>query len=528
MKRLLAIFLSVAMIFTVIVSGCGNETCIHEYGNWTVTKSATCTVDGTKERVCTLCGKTETETIKAVHNKYSVWTVEESRHYRICRTCGEKFDVGEHEFINGKCKCGKCLHEYGEWVVTKAATCAVYGTRERVCSRCGETETENFKGEHDNNSLWTIEKNKHYKVCGVCGEKFDMGIHEYVNGRCKCGKKEVVETVWDIPDYTIEIEEGRDVRVLFLADTQIIDSSQVRSPDRIPWAMEMWAPEHMEDLCFTYIRKAVETADPDLVILLGDNVYGEFDDKGTSLMRLVEVMDSFHIPWGVVNGNHDNESVLGAKWQNAQYENAKYCLFKKGDTDGNGNYTIAVKQGSKIIRMFYLMDSNHCVYAADPEYNEVVTSCGFTRNQVEWLYERMDRIEKLNGAPIKSTLCFHVATNEYALASQQYGVAPPFGIGVSVLARNGDFGHYGQKSFENYNVPSAYDLSFLEICKKFGVDTTFCGHSHQMNTSILYEGIRWTFCLKTGEYDSHTEGELGGTQMTFNDTSFSVQHLYYS
>ena len=242
-------------------------------------------------------------------------------------------------------------------------------------------------------------------------------------------------------------------------------------------------------------------------------------------------MDSFQIPWGLVNGNHDNESIKGAKWQNAQYEAAEYCLYKKGDTDGNGNYTIAIKQGGQISRMFYLMDSNHCVYADNAAYNQVVTSFGFTQNQVNWMYDRMEMMEAVNGAPVPSTLCFHIATGEYQLAINQYAQQTgnaPFTINQNVTGVNGDFGTCAYLNYENFSVPNAYNQTFLEICKKFAVDSTFCGHSHKLNTSILYEGIRWTFCLKTGEYDSHTPSELGGTKMTFNASTFAVEHVYHN
>ena len=45
-----------------------NEPCSHEYGEWTVKEAASCEKDGTKERKCSLCESTESESIKAKHN----------------------------------------------------------------------------------------------------------------------------------------------------------------------------------------------------------------------------------------------------------------------------------------------------------------------------------------------------------------------------------------------------------------------------------------------------------------------------
>lgn len=69
----------------------------------------------------------------------------------------------------------------------------------------------------------------------------------------------------------------------------------------------------------------------------------------------------------------------------------------------------------------------------------------------------------------------------------------------------------------------------LTIFKNNGVDSVFCGHEHQISTSIVYEGIRWTFGLKTGVYDIPEKDNLGGTAITIGkDGGVSVAHVYNS
>jgi hypothetical protein len=89
-------------------------------------------------------------------------------------------------------------------------------------------------------------------------------------------------------------------------------------------------------------------------------------------------------------------------------------------------------------------------------------------------------------------------------------------------AKNGDFGTKGS------SISSFSYGGFLDALKQIGVDGVFSGHDHKNNTSILYEGIRRTYGLKTGKYDAHTPTELGGTLLTLNDTKISVRHLYYA
>ena len=51
----------------------------HAYGSWKVTKKATCTANGSKEKVCANCGNKVTETIKATGHKWnSDYTVDKS------------------------------------------------------------------------------------------------------------------------------------------------------------------------------------------------------------------------------------------------------------------------------------------------------------------------------------------------------------------------------------------------------------------------------------------------------------------
>ena len=115
----------------------------HEYGEWKVTKEATCEETGSREKVCKNCGDKITEVIKA---KGHVWETEytvdkeatckdegyESIH---CSVCGEKNKSTVREIP-------KTDHTYGDWVVTKEATRTEAGSREKVCSVCGDKITE--------------------------------------------------------------------------------------------------------------------------------------------------------------------------------------------------------------------------------------------------------------------------------------------------------------------------------------------------------------------------------------------------
>lgn len=236
-------------------------------------------------------------------------------------------------------------------------------------------------------------------------------------------------------------------------------------------------------------------------------------------------MDSFKIPWAPVFGNHENESKMGVDWQCKILENAQYSLFSRGNVSGNSNYTIGIKQKGKLKRIIYMMDSNSCGFTDD---KKVKRSLGFAEDQLEWFENTASEIEMEYNNKLPAFVCYHVPTSEFgdAVTYAGYQNRPDenlkYTIGKDVEAKNGDFGTKGE------NFPGMYKMpGLLELFKKHKVDGVFVGHCHKLNISVLYEGIRWTFGLKTGTYDSHTAEEIGGTLIEIKeDNTFTVEHKY--
>ena len=93
---------------------------VHNFSEWQVTTAATCTKDGVESRGC-VCGAIETRTIKATG------------------------------------------HQFGEWKTVREPTDYLAGKKERVCSVCGEKETEKIpslkgveSGDDNNILFWAV------------------------------------------------------------------------------------------------------------------------------------------------------------------------------------------------------------------------------------------------------------------------------------------------------------------------------------------------------------------------------------
>ncbi len=323
-------------------------------------------------------------------------------------------------------------------------------------------------------------------------------------------------------DFVVDIPAGtRPVRILQLTDTQTIDASQQRRPDRLnEREIEYWQPESVDVQCFDHIRSLVAATTPDLIFITGDVVYGEFDDSGRFFTAFCDFMDSLRIPWAPVYGNHDTSSAKGVHWQNEQWENAAYCLFKTGEVTGNGNYSVLLTRGGEPLRVLYMLDSHGDGWANPPEAR---IPAGLYPDQMAYFRTTArDLAERNGGRPIPAFMGFHIPSTEFLLADRAkgYEVAPKYILGVDVPAEAGDFGAH-REPHAIFRSPEG----FLDDLHAAGVDGVFVGHCHGINTSVVWEGIRWTYGLKTGQYDFHIFTQQGGTLITlWEDGGFDVCH----
>lgn len=348
-------------------------------------------------------------------------------------------------------------------------------------------------------------------------------------------------------DFVLETEAGREVRILQLTDIQIIDSSQRRTPGRLqPWSVENWKPENLPDLAWKYMRAAVKEADPDLIVLSGDNIYGEFDDSGVMLQALIAEIESYNIPWTLTFGNHDNETRKGVAWTCEQYQNAAHCMFKRGPVvreedgreiftaEGNGNFNIAITQGGKLTEVVWLMDSNGHT-DSDRDQN-MYSSAGLMEGQLEWFRERNELLKKYNGGVSpKSIGFFHHPVRAFGDGLQKYGYLSSrhdfydeygdYGNFTEVIVPENDEGDCGamHKDAGQY-IDGQY--VFHDLLKTYGCEGWFFGHDHENNASVCFEGVRYTYGLKASRYDSFVESDLGGTLICVGN-GLKVRHLYH-
>ncbi len=97
-------------------------------------------------------------------------------------------------------------------------------------------------------------------------------------------------------DFLVEVSAERDAVVLQITDPQVLDSSFSRVPDRLGQThIDFYKPENRQKLCYDHLTETITEVNPDLIIVTGDIVYGEFDDQGIRFKEFVDFMEGFGI-----------------------------------------------------------------------------------------------------------------------------------------------------------------------------------------------------------------------------------------
>ena len=512
-KFVIAIF-SVLMLASLFCA-CGEKTETKHNLVEVPAKAVTCMEDGWNAYIhCTDegCGYTTKNPIKALG--HDIRSVEAK-----AASCGEEgYDAYEYCAREGcdyqtEHKTYAALEHKIVKVAAKAATCTEDGwnAHEECANGCGYTTAEIIKAKgHEFKEVPAKEPTcdeagyAAYRYCTNEGCKYTekkeikaLG-HDMKNGictRCKKGTDALV-------DFVVRVPAGKEPVVLQLTDPQIIDPSQDRTKRLSAGEAEFYSKKHINEHCYDYITETINKIKPDLIILTGDLVYGEFDDNGSVFKEFVEFMDKFGVPWAPVFGNHEGTSAMGIDWQCEQFVNAKNCLFVQRELTGNGNYSVGIMQGETITRVFYMLDTNGCgdLHANSLVNGHTTSAVGLAADQVEWYTASAKQIKECV-SNVKFSFAFHIQPSVFAKGLAKYGFpgSVPINVYKAENREEGEFGYVGR------GLKGSWDpyLTIFNGMKELGADSIFVGHEHNNSSSVVYEGVRLQYGQKSSEYDRY-------------------------
>ena len=336
-------------------------------------------------------------------------------------------------------------------------------------------------------------------------------------------------------DFSLDFSVAQDIRILQLTDMQTIDLTVTRNPIRDRQLKDTYFKDgvyDMETRTYRCVREVVARTQPDLIVLTGDNVYGECDDKGRMQLELIDLMESFAIPWAPVFGNHDNESDMGVRWQIEQFRAAPHCRFAVGSVTGNCNYSILLTRDGVPCRTLFMLDTNGCHPIGNPwapeegihEHNcdidRITQAEGIYPDQVDWYVRTAEAVNTAAGRIVPSLAFYHIPIHAFATACREkYG----YEKGVPLYAdAPGDYG----RVIEHFSDRLDPDDLFFAAARRVGTVGMFVGHQHNNSAMIEYRGVKLIWGVKTGRCTYYQDDQVGGTLITLTpDDTMTVEPI---
>ena len=335
-----------------------------------------------------------------------------------------------------------------------------------------------------------------------------------IEGLITSGGEVAYFTLWseddkfDIDDYAvIEKAEGEDFVVLNITDVQLNDDEVYGAGGEYSNAL---------------ITKMVEEYQPDLITVSGDNSWCTM-----GYLELINLMESFNIPWAPIMGNHDGQGCISEFWVAQKLAEAENCLFEFGPEGmGYGNYIVNVKEGDEYVYSFFMMDTHS---DAEFELEDGTTVEGYDHlwyNQQVWYEWAVKGIAKEAGRVVPSTVVFHIPVYEIHEAWEM----------VSIPSDDNEFGvvapEYAdtvQGGIGELPCPAPVNNGFFSLCKELGsTNAIVFGHDHYNDAVIPYQGINLVYGVKSGFGSYWSHKLIGGTTLTINSAGeVDVQQHYY-
>lgn len=299
-------------------------------------------------------------------------------------------------------------------------------------------------------------------------------------------------------DSGLKFNNGK-FKILILSDLQDTDEPQQETVDMI--------------------TTAITKTEPDLIVLLGDNIAGWW--KGVDKAKTDEAIDVIGstieksgVPFALVFGNHDHEGLASEENGYSEESAKEYilhrfqlyggCLAVEGEEmTGVGNYNLTIKDsnGEKDIFNLWFMDSNP--YTSDEEGG----GYGYVHeDQTEWYKSVSNELkEKNGGTPLPSLLFQHIIVPEV------YDMLTEVPKGTDGAVR-GNGGHEDKYYIANDEYiyqgslnegpcpPNVNHGQFDSWVEQGDIIGAFFGHDHTNDFAGEYKGIKLVAVPGAGFY----------------------------
>ena len=147
----------------------------HKDGEWIIDAEATCTEDGSKHQVCSVCDATiKTESLTKLGHTDGQWITdkeanctEDGSKHQVCSVCEATIKTTVIPAIG---------HTDGNWITDTSATCTENGSKHQICSVCNDTiKTAAIPAAGHDDGEWITDKEPNctedgikHQICSIC------------------------------------------------------------------------------------------------------------------------------------------------------------------------------------------------------------------------------------------------------------------------------------------------------------------------------------------------------------------------
>ena len=284
------------------------------------------------------------------------------------------------------------------------------------------------------------------------------------------------------------------------------------------------------------IKKAIETQNPDLIVLTGDNINGSAGESITysaAINEFMSIFENYGVPVAAVLGNHDAEGSITRAQQIAVYE--KYDCFIGCAGEDMGNYTC----GTYYVPVYSSTDAEDMVFNVwmidSGDYNKENDLGGYaavTKTQIEWYKNTEAELAAANGGDVVPSVLFqHIVVPEIFDALEPADET----TGTCSAEINGEMVYYklpeGAKGvLPEYPCPPNYNNGQFDAFYENGnVLGMFFGHDHHNTYEVDYKGIKLVNTPGAG-FSTYNSENIGVRTITLNEndlTTFETEVVTY-
>lgn len=316
----------------------------------------------------------------------------------------------------------------------------------------------------------------------------------------------------------LQFDENGEFKILIVADAQDIDKPQKAT--------------------LKMLEASLDAANPDLVVFLGDDVYGNIignDEAATkaAIDAIIQPVAERNLPFALVFGNHDDQGGVSKETQLAYYQSFPNCMaLDSGELSGCGNYTLPIYDsvGKKAIFNLWFFDSGTYDEERKGSYAYV------KQDQIDWYISQSEALREANGGQDLPSFAFqHIPVPEiYDMLS-----AVPKGTQGAVRGHGSFSDRYyvlNPEYISGGNIgegpcPPDFNSGEFDAWKQQGnIIAAFFGHDHVNDFSGSLEGIDLVMTPGTGFYE-YGNGDRHGTRLiTLHESelnNYDSKLLYY-